>query len=81
MQLEIKRRVLGKVDKADHNGNCEMLNVFEDARNYDSPYWWHWYTWPDWGHQMNGLGLITWKLTLEPQKTVDLGYSWHYLWR
>jgi len=58
--------------------------VIEDeayGRSYSHPYWWGWYNWPYWWRHFNGVGRVTWKLTLEPTKSVELGYTWHYFWR
>jgi hypothetical protein len=84
VEVEVTRNVLGNVGEADHGGAAQMVNVFEDdgassASRY--PAWWGWYNWGDWWHHFNGIGRITWKVTLEPTKSVDLGYSWHYYWR
>jgi hypothetical protein len=81
--LEVTRRVLGAVGEADHDGKADMVNVFEDDNNVVTPYpyWWGWYSWPGWWGHFNGVGKITWKVTLDPDKTVDLGYTWSYYWR
>ncbi|MBI4534116.1 MAG: hypothetical protein HY711_09220 [Candidatus Melainabacteria bacterium] len=81
VELEIKRRVLGKVMKAEHNGIPEMINVFEDPHLAEYPRWWGWFSWPDWWHHVNGIGSIDWKLTLAPSESVNLGYTWQYYWR
>jgi hypothetical protein len=61
------------------------VNIFEDysfkpAGNEPQP-WWASYSWPYWWHHFNGVGRITWKISLEPAKPLDLGYTWHYYWR
>jgi hypothetical protein len=82
VDLEVTRRVLGKVTKADHQGVIEMINVFEDEdRPTPYPIWWNYYNWPAWWHHVNGLGSIKWKFTLEPEKSIDLNYNWSYYWR
>lgn len=91
VSLEVTRHVMGNVGEADHDGVAEMLNVFEDASfmpsgsddggNYGRPYWWGWYSWPYWWAHFNSVGRVTWKLTLDGGKSVDLGYKWHYYWR
>lgn len=78
--LEVERYIVGNVDKADHGGKMEMLNMQEDPgagaiSGLDAP--WTWYAWPDWWRRFNGMGRFTWKLTLEAGKTVSLGYAWH----
>ncbi|MBI3948079.1 MAG: hypothetical protein HY321_19335 [Armatimonadetes bacterium] len=83
-EVEVTRYVLGHVDEADHNGKAEMLNAFEDGSGLAvpaQPYWWGWYSWPSWWSQVNGRGRFTWTVTIEPGKSVDLGYRWHYFWR
>jgi len=82
VDLEVVRNVLGNVTAADHDGTVEMVNMLEDlgvgAGEY--PYWWGRYSWPWWWHHFNGIGRITWKFTLEPGKSSDLGYAWNYYW-
>jgi len=82
--IEVTRSVLGNAVEADHNGAVEMQNVFEDdsvrpMTGY--PYWWAWYSWPQWWTHFNGIGKVTWKFDLEPGKSVDLKYTWNYYWR
>lgn len=83
VELEIVRNVLGNVGTADHQGKAEMLNVFEDNsyRAAGRPDWWGYYNWQDWWYHFNGVGAVTWKLTLDTGKSVDLGYTWNYYWR
>ena len=84
VRIEVTRNVLGNATEADHDGKVEMQNVFED----DSvgpvsahPYWWGWYSWPQWWAHFNGVAKVTWKLDLEPGESVDLKYTWNYYWR
>ncbi len=79
IELEITRAVVGQIDSADHEGAVRQLSVFD--REAERPYWWSWYNWPYWWHHFNGIGRISWKVTLKPGETVDLGYAWHYFWR
>jgi hypothetical protein len=64
-----------------------MVNVFEDSSFAPAggvgyqPMWWTWWNWPYWWSRFNGVGRITWKLTLEPDKSESLTYNWHYFWR
>ena len=84
VEVEVTRSALGSIESADHDGKIEMANVFEDGKymaNGDYPYWWNWYSWPYWWHHFNGVGRVTWKVTLEPEKRMDLGYKWNYYWR
>jgi hypothetical protein len=83
VELEVTRHVLGNVDRCDHDGVVSSLNVFEDDSflvQGDHPYWWSWYGWPWWWYHFNGIGKITWTLTLEPGEEASLGYAWHYFW-
>jgi len=83
--LEVTRHVLGNTGKADHDGKVEMLNAFEDSSYLPSrsshPFWWGWYSWPSWWAHFNGIGRIRWDVKLEPGKSVELKYTWHYFWR
>jgi hypothetical protein len=84
VEVEVTRRVLGNVATADHGGQKEMVNVFEDAaaRGGDAlPYWWTAFSWPWWWGHFNGVGRIHWKVTLEPRTPLTLGYTWNYYWR
>lgn len=84
VDLEVRRNVLGKVVSADHGGKAEMVNVIEDEDVHAGelyPTWWSWYSWPSWWGQFNGVGKITWKTTLDPKQSIDLGYKWSYYWR
>ena len=80
VDLEITRHVLGVASAADHNGLITKLNLLETGP-IEHPVWWNWYSWPSWWNQVNGLSRVTWKLSLEPGKSVELGYQWHYFWR
>ena len=87
VEVEVVRHALGHIDGADHDGKVEMNNVFEGTDfaptggGESTPDWWSWYSWPWWWHHVNGVGRVTWKLTLEPGKPVEVGYAWHYYWR
>ena len=87
VEVEVVRHALGHIDSADHDGKVEMNNVFEGTDfaptggGESYPDWWSWYSWPWWWHQVNGVGRVTWKLTLELGKPVEVGYAWHYYWR
>lgn len=84
IEVEVVRHVLGNTDAADSDGKIEKVNVQEESWHLHGggrPYWWGWYSWPHWWRHFNGIGRITWKLTLEPGQSIDLKYSWHYYWR
>ena len=92
LAIEVRRHVLGNLDTVDKDGRKEMVNLLEDAtyasagsdayaaRSYGHPYWYAWYSWPHWWHRFNGVGKVTWNLTLETGKSADLAYTWHYYW-
>lgn len=82
VDVEVTRQVLGNVGEANEGGKAEMVNMLdEDGAPYPYPYWWGYYSWPAWWNHFNGMGKITWKLKLEPGKSVALDYDWHYFWR
>lgn len=81
-EVEVRRYALGKVTEASSGGTIQMMNVFEDRSFGDwMPAWWSWSWWPDWMAHFNGVGRITWTVTLEPGKSADLTYGWNYYWR
>jgi hypothetical protein len=81
--VEVTRQVLGNMGEADHDGKAEMVNVFEEAGGPEGvyPYWWNWYSWPNWWLHFNGIGRVTWTANLEPGKPLELKYNWFYFWR
>jgi hypothetical protein len=82
-EVEVVRHVFGHADSADNGGQTEMVNLLEDQSAGGPggyPYWWGWYSWPDWWRHVNGVGRITWNVTVEAGKTVELKYGWHYYW-
>ncbi len=82
VELEIVRFVLGNVSEAGSGGKSEMINVLEDrSLGGVLPAWWPWYSWPDWWFHFNGMGKVTWNVTLDPAKSVELNYAWNYYWR
>ncbi len=87
VDLEIVRHALRNITEAGQSGQIEMVNVFEDSSFAPAggvgyqPMWWTWWNWPYWWSRFNGVGRITWKLTLEPDKSESLTYNWHYFWR
>ncbi len=85
VEVEVVRWVLGAVDSANAGGTAEAVSLHEDDEWTSArPAWWGWYggwSWPNWWAQMNGVGKVTWKATVEPGKTETLGYKWHYHWR
>ncbi|MDB5319520.1 MAG: hypothetical protein JWN40_1151 [Phycisphaerales bacterium] len=86
VELEVTRHLMGNLDTVDHDGKKESVNLLEDAAAAPTagssyPQWYGWYAWPYWWNRFNGVGKATWSLTVEPGKTTDLAYTWHYFWR
>lgn len=81
IRLEVTRDVLGNVDKADNGGVIKMLTVIGGDAQEQQPLTYYGYSWPDWWTRLNGIGRMTWKVDLDPGKTLDLDYTWHYFWR
>jgi len=84
IELEVTRYVLGTIDRADRDAKIEKLNRFEDGEylaTADLPMWWSWYNWPAGWSSLNGISQVNWELTLEPEKSIELSYDWHYFWR
>jgi hypothetical protein len=81
VEVEVVRHVLGNVEAAE-GGKLEMVNVFEDAPFATGyPAWWNWFSWPWWWNHFNGVGRITWTVKLDPNKPLELPYTWNYYWR
>ena len=82
-ELEVTRYILGVLDSAEQNGKAEQLGGWDNAwaADIELPAWWSWYSWPTWWYEFNGLGRAKWTVTLDPDKSVDLDYKWHYFWR
>jgi hypothetical protein len=81
VEVEVTRRVLGDATAA--GGKVDKLNLLEDGDEIlDGAAWWRGYwSWPWWWPHLNPVSRLSWKVTLEPGKPLDLGYSWHYFWR
>lgn len=82
VDLEVTRYVLGVMDEVGQDGKLEQLSWSEGGwvAQMDLPQWWAWCNWPYWWYRFNGIGHATWKFTLEPGKSIDLTYKWHYFW-
>jgi len=82
VEVEVTRHILGILDGAGQEGQVEQVSWAEGGwANADGlPLWWGWYSWGAWWYEFNGLGRITWKVKIEPGKSVDLDYTWHYFW-
>jgi hypothetical protein len=77
VEVEVVREVLGDVGEANNSARVEKVNVLEGER----PSWWRFYNWPYWWNQANGIGRVTWRVTIAPGASVDLSYTWRYFWR
>jgi hypothetical protein len=82
VEVEVTRHILGILDGAGQDGAVEQISWAEGGwANADGlPSWWAWHSWAPWWYEFNGIGRITWKVKIEPGKSVDLDYTWHYLW-
>jgi len=82
VEVEVTRHVLGIIDGAGQDGEVEQVSWAEGGwANADGlPLWWSWHSWGAWWYEFNGLGRITWKAKIEPGKSLDLEYTWHYFW-
>lgn len=84
IEIEVTRYVLGNLDKAGEGAKAEMVNLLEDDDGlsiHARPAWWGYYSWPYWWGHFNGVGRVTWTAKLEPGKSAEQSYSWHYYWR
>ncbi|MBC8135112.1 MAG: hypothetical protein H8F28_04390 [Fibrella sp.] len=77
--IEVNRYVLGTVTQTSEGGTAETLDLFSGSDSV--PTWWSSYNLPNDLGRFNGLGRATWETTVPPGKSVDLTYSWRYLWR
>ena len=83
VSLEIRRSILGQIDSASHEGLIEQLGRNEGGWMDPSrlPFWWGWYNWPYWWYHFNAVGRVNWECEIEPGKSIELEYQWHYFWR
>jgi hypothetical protein len=84
VEIEVVRYVLGNVGEANEDGKVDTINQLEDddyLPHSTRPVWWGYYSWPYWWSHFNGIGRVTWNRKLEPGKSADLSYTWHYYWR
>ena len=83
VSLEIRRSILGQIDSASHEGLIEQLGRNEGGWMDPSrlPFWWGWYNWPYWWYHFNAVGRVSWECEIEPGKSIELEYQWHYFWR
>ena len=83
IELEVKRNVLGTMDSASNDGVIIQKGSYEgDWMDPDSfPFWWSWYNWPYWWYHFNAVSRVSWECEIEPGKSIELEYQWHYFWR
>lgn len=83
IEIEVTRYLLGNVDKAGEGARHEMVNLLgeDGVIAHVRPAWWHYYSWPVWWGRLNGIARVTWTAKLEPGKSSEQTYSWHYYWR
>jgi hypothetical protein len=83
VSLEIRRSILGQIDSASHEGLIEQLGRNEGGWMDPTslPFWWGWYNWPYWWYHFNAVGRVSWECEIEPGKSIELEYQWHYFWR
>jgi hypothetical protein len=80
VEVEVVRFVVGEVDSADNFAKTERVSLLEGDDGVARPAWWGWYQWGYGWDQVNGVSRATWNAKIEPGKTLDLGYTWHYFW-
>ena len=79
--VEITRKVLGRLDSVSKGGVMTMTNTIDEIRGSDLPPWWGYFSWPGWWSYMNGIGKFTFTETIQPGKSINVDYGWHYFWR
>lgn len=79
--VEITRKVLGRLDNVSKGGIMTMTNTIDEMRGSELPPWWGYFNWPGWWSYMNGIGKFTFSETIQPGKSINVDYGWHYFWR
>ncbi|MFA7339137.1 MAG: hypothetical protein WC028_20305 [Candidatus Obscuribacterales bacterium] len=79
--VEITRKVLGRLDNVSKGGIMTMTNTIDEMKSSDLPPWWGYFSWPGWWSYMNGIGKFTFNETIQPGKSINVDYGWHYFWR
>lgn len=89
VHVEVRRAVLGQVDKAGQDGELVQLNWMEAWEDWPSragdhrsgwPLWVWRYDWPQWWGHLNGVGQVSWEFDLPAGESQVLTYEWHYFW-
>lgn len=79
--VEITRKVLGRLDNISKGGIMSMTNTIDEIKGNDLPPWWGYFSWPGWWSYMNGIGKFSFTETIQPGKSINVDYGWHYFWR
>lgn len=80
VDVEVTRYVVGHVDRAEAGGEAVNLDPYGDETAGDEASGWR-IPWPEWWSQVNGFGRFTWKVSIQPGQSLELGYAWHHFWR
>ncbi|HLY75865.1 MAG TPA: hypothetical protein VKU80_17230 [Planctomycetota bacterium] len=80
VEIEVRRVVLGEVGPPSHGGTVEKINLMEDPKAAERYPYSAWSTSYTWWNQINPVSRVSWKVMVEPGKSVDLLYSWKYYW-
>lgn len=78
--VEVVRFIMGQVGEPGNGGKAEMIHTVEDddLEMPVRPAWWSYYSWPAWWHRVNGIGKFRWNVRIEPGKSAEIQYAWHY---
>jgi hypothetical protein len=85
VRVEITRYVFGQIKEASADGQVDALGWYDEeivaagAAGGRSD-WWHWYSFPWWFNDVNGIGRVRWNVELKPGEKADLSVTWAYLW-
>lgn len=80
VDLEATRWVPGLVDHVDQGGIAERVSLLDGDDTEALPPGARG-SWSGWWSALNGIARISWKVRLEPGKSTELRYAWHYFWR
>ncbi len=80
-RVEVVRYVLGRVDSAIDGATVEQLGLASIDHVSTLPEWWNWWRRPNWWHNVNGAGRVTWNTELKAGESREFTYTWHYFWR
>lgn len=81
VRLIVKRKALGIITQASHDGVIRQVSVAEEAVPNSWQYrWWYWGSWP-WWLRINSFSEVSWELELAAGDTVNLEYEYNYYYR